>query len=81
MVYITVKLVRVKKVQLGRRSASLVLKMLFMRFCKYFSSEGPSFALHKETGEGGHKNYIVQDKKEYGRLLCTSERLRLGGWG
>ena len=57
--------------------------MLFVRFCKYFFkvSEGPSFALHKETGEGGHKNYIVQHKKEYGTLLCTSERLRLGGWG
>ena len=38
---------------------------LFVLFCKYFFkvSEGPSFALHKETGEGGHKNYIVQHKR------------------
>ena len=66
MVYITVKSVSVQKVQLDRRSASLVLKiMLFVRLCKYFFkvSEGPSFALHKETGEGGHKNYIVQHKR------------------
>ena len=84
MVYITVKSVSVQKVQLDRRSASLVLKiMLFVLFCKYFFkvSEGPSFALHKETGEGGHKNYIVQLLKENVTLLCTSERLRLGGWG
>ena len=46
----------------------------FVLFCKYFFkvSEGPSFALHKETGEGGQKNYIVQLLKENVTLLIFS---------
>ena len=61
---------------------SLVLQFQIKQL-SCFKSEGPSFALHKKTGEGGDTDYIslynVQGKTK--SFLSTSERLRLGGVG
>ena len=58
----------------------IVCIVLHMIYCLCFQvSEGPSFALHRKTGEGGQFSFNSYNVKL--KLQSTSERMRLGRVG
>ena len=54
----------------------VIIVCIVLHICLCFQvSEGPSFALHRKTGEGGHS---FNSSNVNPKLQSTSERMRLG---